>query len=138
MRLCLHSVISFCRERKNCTNANYLLGCIEFSLLNSTKDSVFVAVPLLNIFLNYEKLIMPHSVSVKNISPRETFPLCSEDKADVVGFLKRMLQQRTDSITELTDRLEGMKVRMEGEKDRMEKRQARREGHEGQDGGNKS
>jgi hypothetical protein len=33
-----------------------------------------------------------------------------------------MLQQRTDSITELTDRLEGMKVRME-------------EGKEGQNGG---
>ena len=33
-----------------------------------------------------------------------------EDKADVVAFLKRTLQQRTDTIHELTDRLEGMKV----------------------------
>ena len=33
-----------------------------------------------------------------------------EDKADVVAFLKRTLQQRTDAIHELTDRLEGMKV----------------------------
>ena len=31
-------------------------------------------------------------------------------KADVVAFLKRTLQQRTDTIHELTDRLEGMKV----------------------------
>jgi hypothetical protein len=38
-----------------------------------------------------------------------------------VAFLKRMLQQRTDSITELTDRLEGMKVRgMGSRKDRLE------------------
>ena len=36
--------------------------------------------------------------------------LFREDKADVVSFLKRMLQQRTDTISELTDRLEGMKV----------------------------
>ena len=66
-------------------------------------------------FLIMKSFFMSHSVSVKNILPRDTFPLCSEDKADVVGFLKRMLQQRTDSITELTDRLEGMKVRMERE-----------------------
>ncbi len=36
--------------------------------------------------------------------------LSREDKADIVGFLKRMLQQRTDTIGELTDRLQGMKV----------------------------
>jgi hypothetical protein len=78
------------------------------------------AVRNVNIFLNYEKLLMPHSGSVEKYSSREIFPLCSEDKADVVGFLKRMLQQRTDSITELTDRLEGMKVRMEEKQDRME------------------
>ena len=39
-----------------------------------------------------------------------------EDKADVVAFLKRTLQQRTDTIHELTDRLEGMKVAHQDEK----------------------
>ncbi len=37
----------------------------------------------------------------------------------MVGFLKRMLQQRTDSITELTDRLEGMKVRVEQQHEKV-------------------
>ena len=36
--------------------------------------------------------------------------ICLIYKADVVAFLKRTLQQRTDTIHELTDRLEGMKV----------------------------
>ena len=31
-----------------------------------------------------------------------------EDKADVVAFLKRALQQRTDQISELQARLEGL------------------------------
>ena len=60
-----------------------------------------------------------------------------EDKADVVAFLKRTLQQRTDTIhvgvlvlrlfimmcpssQELTDRLEGMKVAHESEKQSYE------------------
>ena len=39
-----------------------------------------------------------------------TITITITDKADVVAFLKRTLQQRTDTIHELTDRLEGMKV----------------------------
>ena len=47
-----------------------------------------------------------------------------EDKADVVAFLKRTLQQRTDTIHELTDRLEGMKVAHQEEKQDYERQLA--------------
>ena len=47
-----------------------------------------------------------------------------EDKADVVAFLKRTLQQRTDTIHELTDRLEGMKVAHQDEKEDYERQLA--------------
>ena len=47
-----------------------------------------------------------------------------EDKADVVAFLKRTLQQRTDTIHELTDRLEGMKVAHQDEKQDYERQLA--------------
>ena len=36
------------------------------------------------------------------------FEQLREDKADVVAFLKRALQQRTDQISELQARLEGL------------------------------
>ena len=46
----------------------------------------------------------------RNKELEEQYLQLREDKADVVAFLKRTLQQRTDTIHELTDRLEGMKV----------------------------
>lgn len=39
---------------------------------------------------------------------QERFEQLREDKADVVAFLKRALQQRTDQISELQARLEGL------------------------------
>ena len=70
-----------------------------------------------NFCLKINLLLMLKTGNLLPCSPDNLFSfsdtlllIFSEDKADVVGFLKRMLQQRTDSITELTDRLEGMKV----------------------------
>ena len=68
--------------------------CLKINLLLMLKTGNFLPCSPDNLFSFSDTLLL----------------IFSEDKADVVGFLKRMLQQRTDSITELTERLEGMKV----------------------------
>ena len=50
------------------------------------------------------------------------FEQLREDKADVVAFLKRALQQRTDQISELQARLEGLQHVHETDGESYEKR----------------
>ena len=48
------------------------------------------------------------NLETSNKEYQERFEQLREDKADVVAFLKRALQQRTDQISELQARLEGL------------------------------
>ena len=66
-------------------------------------------------------LIQCRRFEERNNELENQFIQLREDKADVVAFLKRTLQQRTDTIHELTDRLEGMKVAHQDEKQDYER-----------------
>ncbi|KAJ9577935.1 hypothetical protein L9F63_025203, partial [Diploptera punctata] len=61
-------------------------------------------------------------LEMSNEEYQRKYEQLDEDRADIIAYLKKMLQQKEDEITELKERLEGLQKTLEQDKQMYEEK----------------